>query len=1260
MWSGPDVDRTVPASVDEPASRGRMGSGPDVDQTERARALDGQRQAGVQPAESGGGQQERATASIVAQGTIVGKANEAGIQNVNGEIVGQRGVQLGSQGELKNVAGPGINGRVSSDQGNVQLNVQGSIQNEGTQLAGRAVEIEAGKLLNRSVLGFNQQGQHEIRNTARVTGQDQVSINTVGDAELQAAQVQGRKVSIQSSDGKVVSKDVHVVNAAATSTTRQGWLGYEHTETIQASARSIGSEIEADRQGGTLNLQGKQGVELVGGRYSADKGSIGSSAGELVTKAGQNVDYDKQSRVREQFIVGASGGLLGAGGTASYGSGTGGEVKPESDGQLVSGRFGYERKTSMDTTQRVTHQNAQLDFGRGVTLAAEEAVDIGGTDIQTLPQGRISVSGKSVRSTKAVDEMAQTHAGSETFVGIQLEVHSSVANVMNGVGSLIQASQSGQSVAPGLTTLQAVGHVTDLAFNDTLGGSVSATIKHTQTDSSLSQRRETVNHVRGGTIEIASTKDDIALAGVKVEGHEQVALDSAGALTIRSAQEQDSSSRVAQSHQVSIAKNVGTNAVMQQAYVSETIGYSGTLDKEHEQTVSHRNSEITGTQVTLKSREDATLMGTEVEARQAMLNVGGKLTVEGEQDRRQQAHESGRWGATVGGAMGLVGGEAPYVAPVFSVQGDYGKDYDNSQQVVRRAGVRATEQLDVKVQNDLTLSGAELTSGTGMGQVKVSGKTTAQTVEDTRDKDGGNGGGSVGFGKDGLASVTLDGGRVAQVHYRATQASGVNVKDFESAGGVEGALRRDSGALMQVTRDEKIAGNDISLTLDDLRGLVKRKTGGEEEDGVGPVKWSKKPAGSSMGQDAEVPAGKGYAQRVIVQQGDDVVTTQAAKNLANKHPDNTTLVKAGPDGKLEGLEQIPAGPGKVKVQVVGHGDGNGGKLGDADAPTVARQIESVKARLGADAQVEKVTLVGCQTACTTDAQPSLKQQVQAELAKQGTEVGEVKGRDDYVKVDVEGRKLNTIGDDPEKLGKLDMSVITDYEDTYELKGLGKRVGDLISEIKRYNTEKNLGMERDVDDLSAKFETVKATRNKQEQIEASRELMIKLGSIASKVDGRLDDVVSIENSVNSVVGAGRLEGKIDSRIMRLMTEAEARDIKESKVLRQGGDSFEQHKWFYIDMNNPPIQGKASQFRLEIDVPSDISRRIFDAASDDPKGTLEPFRHKPGPTRENPNAIEQHEPGAFGVQRHGLPEFSRLLDIYSWRIIDTNSGKVYYAK
>ncbi|MDR6504248.1 hypothetical protein J2785_007449, partial [Burkholderia ambifaria] len=239
-----------------------------------------------------------------------------------------------------------------------------------------------------------------------------------------------------------------------------------------------------------------------------------------------------------------------------------------------------------------------------------------------------------------------------------------------------------------------------------------------------------------------------------------------------------------------------------------------------------------------------------------------------------------------------------------------------------------------------------------------------------------------------------------------------------------------------MTDDRKIAGSKMTVEVGDLLEHIKGRLKSKSKSSAGDTQAGEESSGGARQarraapDDAAQPARRAdqpvvaepaegtadrYAQRVIVQQGDDAVTAQAAKNLVNKHPANTTLVKAGPEGKLAGLDDIPATGGQVKVQVVGHGDPESGTLGDADAATLAKQLGQVKARLGEDAAVAKVALVGCQTACGTDEQPSLKQQVQAELATQGTAAGEVKGRETYVKVKHDGRKSDTHAGDSEAL-----------------------------------------------------------------------------------------------------------------------------------------------------------------------------------------------------------------------------------------------------
>ncbi|KVN42689.1 hypothetical protein WJ64_31730 [Burkholderia ubonensis] len=318
---------------------------------------------------------------------------------------------------------------------------------------------------------------------------------------------------------------------------------------------------------------------------------------------------------------------------------------------------------------------------------------------------------------------------------------------------------------------------------------------------------------------------------------------------------------------------------------------------------------------------------------------------------------------------------------------------------------------------------------------------TAIDVIDQHDKDGNSGGGNIGLKSDGLATASFSYGKDDQVHRTAVQHGTLAVKDVQAKGGVSDNVNRDAGQVASVTDDRKIAGSKMTVEVGDLlehlKKKVKSKSGAgatqADEGSGGPSRQARRAAPYDEGTLAQrvskpvlgeptegTVARRGedrYAQRVIVQQGDDAVTTQAAQRLANKHPENTVLVKADPKtGKLQGLEQVPQGTGKVKVQVVGHGDPVNGKLGDADAPALARQVAQVKTQLGKDIDVSKVTLVGCKTACKTETeQPSLTEQMQTELVKIGTDVGEVNGRTDYVKVDRAGQKLDTTVGDPDGL-----------------------------------------------------------------------------------------------------------------------------------------------------------------------------------------------------------------------------------------------------
>ena len=146
--------------------------------------------------------------------------------------------------------------------------------------------------------------------------------------------------------------------------------------------------------------------------------------------------------------------------------------------------------------------------------AANGRADIGGGDFRA---GNIDIEAARIDSTKYKDETRKTFKENSLFIGARTEAHSSIANAVNMASKKIHASNDGQTIDPGLTAGEAAGVVTDLIFNDTIGGSVSAAISDTHTESEQSSRAEKMNVIQGGNVRLKSTRGDIALNGMVVK-----------------------------------------------------------------------------------------------------------------------------------------------------------------------------------------------------------------------------------------------------------------------------------------------------------------------------------------------------------------------------------------------------------------------------------------------------------------------------------------------------------------------------------------------------------------------------------------------------------------------------------------------------------------------------------------------------------------------------------------------------------------------
>ncbi|MFJ0754294.1 C80 family cysteine peptidase, partial [Bordetella bronchiseptica] len=156
---------------------------------------------------------------------------------------------------------------------------------------------------------------------------------------------------------------------------------------------------------------------------------------------------------------------------------------------------------------------------------------------------------------------------------------------------------------------------------------------------------------------------------------------------------------------------------------------------------------------------------------------------------------------------------------------------------------------------------------------------------------------------------------------------------------------------------------------------------------------------------AQAPYGPDrYAHRVIVQLGSDTVTESAARRLFRKHAATSLWYGQTLEGTLmlkQGDDTPAAGP--LKIQFVGHGGPRYSMpLLGGNTPAELAQMASTIQHAGPPSQLEKVTLVGCQTDCV--ARPSLRKLFSTALATEHGLTPAVTGYAGRVDVDAAGRK----------------------------------------------------------------------------------------------------------------------------------------------------------------------------------------------------------------------------------------------------------------
>ena len=781
-----------------------------------------------------------------------------------------------------------------------------------------------------------------------------VNISSKGDMTLKGVEIDKTKnIAISVGGGNFISG---VYEDKATHTEKSTYVGLTSSQSVDKPTGFFHKNESSEtthQAGNTIKAKGQLditttggSVTLVGGDYAADKATINAIGGNVITEAAKDTSRKTTEEIKGQFVAAATVGVLGNSAGATYRSIDGLSTSTTVLGQqqastttpndvgnnyklnstdaidnstIASGRAGLEITYDKTSTNSIKNNNANINFGSKASITAKQitnqatnktiggSVDLGGTNIvhdDALGKSEggpaLSVRGKEIVTTKAVDSTTVDSVKNTTFIGAKANVNSSVAGAAGDVADLSQAGAKGTLVSGsdaikartgGMIALQALGDVTNLAFNNLIGASATGTVENTYTKSSSSETHENINRIsagKNGSVDLGIQKDisgaaggDIHLTGVDMSDNKTVVLDASRGknVIIDAAKNTKQSSQETIGAQVGVGTGtgIGLSSLISGAAFAATGGaavpISGSVNASYRKDVvneaSYTNSAVQGTdKVTIKSAGDTVIKGGNVSAKEVALGVGGNLDIASVQDTKDnysiQGHGGLSGGTSTAGGSGSLGG---------SLGG--GKTWDKSQRVAEQSGI-AAETVSGKVQGDVNLTGAHIVADDAKSTLGVGGKVNATALNDKVDKDGLVMGlalsgslSSSDFSKQSQSSSTVidqatgNGTKTTTTttttgtdnalsgraglniytpevnHYEATNnatIAGVKLAQIDNKGqtvnggtvAVEGNLNTDANKALEVSQDDKMKAMNIGITTPDVT-IAKWKSNEKEK-----------------------------------------------------------------------------------------------------------------------------------------------------------------------------------------------------------------------------------------------------------------------------------------------------------------------------------------------------------------------------------------------------------------------------------------------
>ncbi len=387
-------------------------------------------------------------------------------------------------------------------------------------------------------------------------------------------------------------------------------------------------------------------------------------------------------------------------------------VKVKKSGLSLSGTslfVGVSKNKTDSQSSSTTYNGSLVGSAEGnVTIAADGAIDVIGS--QVVSPGTTTLAGESINIANATNVDTNTTETSSSSIGVTATLNVPVLEGVKSIARTADSTLNGQSdrtkaVAAAATalgvknTIDEAGQV--LAGSKDISLTVTAGISKSRSESESVDETVVGSYVAGNDVILSASgagdASTISVTGSDVVADNDLTLAAEGAITLQSAQENDSFTSRNSSSGFSIGANIGINGITPEASVNLGKGNSAQTSVTNVESILSA-----GGTARVTTPGQLTLEGAQIKANRVEADVGG-LDIISQQDTGTFSSKQ----TNIGASVSLNGGQGAGVSANFGRDRQTG-DYAS---VAEQSGINAgSGGYDITVRGDTKLVGGVISS----------------------------------------------------------------------------------------------------------------------------------------------------------------------------------------------------------------------------------------------------------------------------------------------------------------------------------------------------------------------------------------------------------------------------------------------------------------------------------------------------------------------------------------------------------------------